>query len=84
MAWAEETIKRGRKVKHFFDPETGLHRAELTIHDQHYHDGAIWQDVDELLVDDGLEGYDKDVTRLNISSVQELVDRGVGILAVMF
>jgi hypothetical protein len=59
MAWAEETIKRGRKVKHFFDPDTGLHKAEFTIHDRHYHDGAVWQDVDESLVDDGLDGYDK-------------------------
>ena len=59
MSWIEQTSLRGRKAKHYRDDLTGQMRAEFTIHDQHYHDGAAWQDVDESLVDDGLDGYAK-------------------------
>lgn len=59
MAWIELTNQRGRKVKHYLDTTTGKNVGVLTIHDQHYHDGAAWQDVDESLIDDGLDGFAK-------------------------
>lgn len=53
MAWVELTDKRTKKAKHFFDATTGLYRAEITIHDQHYFvAGQGWNDVDETIVDD--------------------------------
>lgn len=60
MTWIEQTALRARKAKHYRDDATGQMMAILTIHDQHYKDGAdTWQDVNENLVDDGLDGYAK-------------------------
>src|SRR3972149_5715901 len=58
MAWVEILSKRGRKSKHFLDEQTGKFYALLDVDDLHYHDGAAWQDIDENLADDGLDGYD--------------------------
>ena len=60
MSWAEITGRRTQKAKHYRDSENPGHwRAELTIHDRHYHDGSAWQDIDESLVTDGQDGFDK-------------------------
>ena len=53
MAWIEDITKRTQKAKHFYDASTNQWRAEFTVHDQHYHDGNSWQDVDENLITDG-------------------------------
>lgn len=61
MAWIEVTAKRGRKEKHYWNPETGQFQAVLTIHDQHYKDeNDHWQEVDESLVEDAsIPGHSK-------------------------
>jgi len=59
MAWVEDTGKRSANAKHFYDASTGKWRADFTIHHQHFHDGAAWQDVDESIVDDGVGGFAK-------------------------
>jgi hypothetical protein len=68
MAWSELLNRRTRTAKVFRDDITGNYRQLLSAHDQHYHDGAAWQDVDENLVDDGLDGFAKrcDKTRHTI------------------
>ena len=58
MAWIEQTAERTRKAKIFQDDANpGLRRFVAGIADQHYHDGSVWQDIDEALVDDGLDGF---------------------------
>lgn len=60
MAFIEQVLRRTAKAKHFKDDTNpNLYRAIITINDQHYYDGAGWQDVDETLVDDGVGGFDK-------------------------
>ena len=57
---AFELIERGQKYKKYFDSETGQYRLETTIHDQHYKDeNNQYQEVDEALVDDGVDGFVK-------------------------
>jgi len=58
MAWTEIVNKRDRNEKHYYDSDTGKYQAVITIHDQHYHDGLSWQDVDENIADDN-GGFDK-------------------------
>ncbi len=58
MAWLELPALRTAKAKHYRDDVSGLYRAVLTLHDQHYHDGSAWQEVDEAIVDDATRtGY---------------------------
>ena len=57
MAFVEDVLKRTQKAKHFYDADTGKWKAEYSIADQHYHDGSAWQDIDENLADDGLDGF---------------------------
>jgi len=57
MAFIEDILKRTQKAKHYYDADTGKWKAEYAIADQHYHDGSAWQDIDESLADDGLDGF---------------------------
>lgn len=58
-------VSRGRKFTVERDPAwgPGRYRYTATIHDQHYHDGAQWQAVDESLSDDTAEGFTKACTK---------------------
>lgn len=58
---AKAVVSRGRKHRIERDPAwaPGRYEATFTIHDQHYHDGAEWQPVNESLVNDGADGYAK-------------------------
>lgn len=58
MAWLEQTALRTQKAKFYSDSaNSALCRAEFTGHDQHYHDGAAWRDVNESLVTGTVTGF---------------------------
>jgi hypothetical protein len=63
--WIEDIDKRGRSHKHFHDDvDPTKKQAVFTVHDQHYHDGAAWQDCDESIADDTSEsGYVASLTK---------------------
>jgi hypothetical protein len=67
VAWIELSERRNKKEKHYYDSDTNKFQAVLTVHDQHYHDGSLWQDVDERFEDEtGEFGHQNTRTRHHI------------------
>jgi hypothetical protein len=58
VAWIEQTARRTQKAKIYQDSaDPARQRAEFTISDRHYHDGAAWQDVDDAFVTGTVTGF---------------------------
>ena len=60
MTFIELTSRRSQNVKHFLNKNSEKIRTFFSTYDQHYRDiNGNWLDIDENLVDDGLDGFVK-------------------------